>query len=91
MSTHRRRRFVHSQVGWMLATIIVLALFEALTLELFFLVSLVGLLIITELTAPVNVTPGWRRPLKWIILVGLAVFGYFVIRWLVGLLPPGVI
>ncbi len=71
----------------MLSVIVLLTLFDALSPELFFLLSLIGLLIVTELTAPVNVTPEWRRRLRWIILVGLAVFGYIVARWLVEVIP----
>ena len=66
----------------MLSIIIVLALLDSLSLELFFFLSLIGLLIVAELTAPVNVTPEWRRRLRWIIIVGTAAFGFIVIRWL---------
>ncbi len=87
MLTRRRRLFLNGQLAWMLSAIVVLALFDALSLELFFLLSLIGLLIVTELTAPVNVTPEWRRRLRWVVLAGLAVFGYIVVRWLVGVFP----
>jgi hypothetical protein len=78
MSTHRRRRFIHAQTAWMLATIILLATLETLTLELFFVISLIGFLVIIELTAPFNVTPEWRSRLKWLILAGLILFGIVV-------------
>ena len=87
MLTRRRRLFLNGQLAWMLSVIVILALFDALSLELFFLLSLIGLLIVTELTAPVNVTPEWRRRLRWVVLAGLAVFGYIVVRWLVGVFP----
>lgn len=91
MATHRRLRFVHAQVAWMLAAVVVLVLLESLTLELFFVISLIGFLVVVELTAPFNVTPAWRRRLRWIILVGLAVFGYIVVRRIIEILPPGVL
>ena len=53
METRRRRRFVHAQLAWMLATVVVLATLESLTLELFFVLSLIGFLVVVELTAPV--------------------------------------
>jgi threonine/homoserine efflux transporter RhtA len=90
MATARRLRFVHGQVAWMLATALVLVLLESLTYELFFVVSLIGFLVIVELTAPFNVTPAWRRRLKWLILVGLAVFGSIVVKRILEILPPGV-
>jgi hypothetical protein len=71
MATQRRQRFLYAQTAWMLATIVVLALLGSLSLELFFVVSLIGLLIVVELTAPFSVTPRWRSRLRWVILVGL--------------------
>ena len=90
MTTGRRERFVHGTVAWMCGAVVVLALLESLSLELFFVVSLVGFLIVTELTAPFNLTPRWRARLKWLILVGLAGFTYVVVRRVLEILPPGV-
>lgn len=90
MATHRRQRFIHAQLGWMLATALALALLESLSYELFFVVSLIGFLVITELTAPFEVTPEWRSRLKWLIGLGLVVFGYIVVRRILEILPEGV-
>lgn len=75
----------------MLGAILVLALLGSLSLELFFVVSLVGLLIVVELTASFSVTPTWRSRLKWLILLGLVGFTYVVVRRILEILPPGVI
>lgn len=91
MTTGRRERFVHAQMAWMLAAIVVLALLGALTLELFFVVSLIGFLVVVELTAPFEVTPRWRRRLRWLILAGLVGFALLVIRRVLAILPPGVL
>jgi hypothetical protein len=91
MPTARRRRFVHGTVAWMLGTVVVLALLDSLSYELFFVVSLIGFLVVTELTAPFNVTPRWRRRLKWIIALGLLVFGYVVVRRILAILPEGIL
>lgn len=91
MSTHRRQRFIHAQTAWMLVTIILLAVLNTLSLELFFVLSLIGFLVVTELTAPFNVTPEWRSRLRWIIVIGLAIFGYIVVRRLLAILPEGLI
>lgn len=91
MSLRRRRQFVHGNVAWMLGTTTVLVLLDALSLELFFVVSLIGFLVLTELTAPFSVTPAWRRRLRWIIALGLLVFGYIVIRRILAILPEGVL
>ncbi|WP_423747211.1 hypothetical protein V5735_21535 (plasmid) [Haladaptatus sp. SPP-AMP-3] len=90
MSTQRRQRFIHGQLAWMLVSLLALAALGSLSLELFFVLSLIGLLVIVELTAPFNVTPRWRRRLKWFIALGLIVFGIIVVRRILAILPPGV-
>ncbi len=75
----------------MLAAVVGLAALGALSLELFFVVSLIGFLIVVELTAPFAVTPRWRRRLVWLVALGLVGFGYVVIRRILEILPPGVI
>lgn len=91
MLTNRRRRFIHAQVAWMLATIVLLTALGSFSLELTFLLSLLGLLVVVGLTSPVNVTPAWRSRLRWIIAIGLVVFAAIVIRRIIEILPPGVI
>lgn len=90
MPTQRRQRFIHGQLAWMLVTLVLLAALEAVSLETFFLISLLGFLIITELTAPLNVTPTWRKRLRWVIFAGLAVFGMFILRFFQRTLLPEV-
>lgn len=80
MATVRRMRFVHGVTAWLLGTLLVLVLLDAFSYELMFVIGLIGLLIVTELTAPVLVRPQWRRRLKWPILLGLIVFAYIVAR-----------
>lgn len=91
MVTRRQRQFIHGQIAWMLAAMLALALLEALSLELFFVVSLIGFLVVTELTAPFAVQPRWRQRLKWFILLGLVGFTYIVVQRILAILPPGVI
>ena len=80
MSTVKRKRFVSGVSGWMLAAILLLTLLGTVEYELFFVISLIGFLIIVELTAPINVTPRWRKRLMVILVLGLAVFGTIVFR-----------
>ena len=91
MPTRRRQRFVNGQLAWMLGTILVLALLGSFSYELFFVLSLIGLLIVTELTAPINVSPPWRKRLRWLIALGLLGFGFIVIRRILEILPPEVL
>ena len=91
MATASRERFIHAQTAWMLGVVLVLTAIGSLSLELFFVLSLVGFLIVVELTAPLSVTPSWRRRLWWVILVGLLGFGYLIVRRILALLPWGVL
>ena len=90
MTTQRRHRFIHGQVAWMLGTLLLLVVLDSLTLEIFFVISLIGFIFVIELTAPFAVAPRWRSRLKWIVLLGLAVFAYLVSERILAILPPGV-
>lgn len=78
-------------MGWMLGAALILALLGSLTYEVFFLASLIGFLVIVELTALVHVTPKWRKRLKWFILAGLSAFAYLVVERIPRTLPEGLI
>ena len=80
-------RFVRYVVAWMLTALVGLTLLDALTLEVFFVTSLIGVLVVTELMTPFNMRPAWHRRLRWVIVVGLGVFGYIVLRRIFELLP----
>lgn len=79
MATRRRLRFIHLQVAWMLGAVLVLAVLDTLSYELAFVVSLIGLLVIVELTAPFNVTPRWRHRLRYVLAVALVGFGLILL------------
>lgn len=87
MPTQRRQRFISAQLAWMLLTIVFLTALDTFSLELFFSLSLIGLLVITDLTAPLNVTPTWRKRLRWMILAGLAIFGLIIAQFLIEVFP----
>jgi len=80
MGTSRRQRFVTEQIALMLAAVLGLALLDSLTLALFFVASLVGFLLLTVGTGPVNLTPRWRSRLKWPLLAGVILFAYLILR-----------
>jgi hypothetical protein len=87
----RRLRFVRVQMAWMLGAALLLSLVGALDYDLFFLVSLAGLLLLVTATEPAATTPRWRRRLRWLAYVGLAVFAVVVLRRLAGNLPRGLL
>ena len=91
MATIQRQRFIWANLAWMLVATLSLVLLDSLSYELYFVISLIGLLIIVELTAPITVTPTWRARLKWVIVLGMGVFGYIVIQRVLAILPAGVL
>ena len=88
MATRQRQQFIYGHLAWVLGTILVLTLLDALTLELVFVVSLIGFLVTVELVAPQVVSPRWRRRLWWLIGLG---FAYVVIKRILEILPPGLV
>jgi hypothetical protein len=91
MPTRRRNQFIIGNMAWMVGSVLALALLQSLSYELVFVVSLIGFLVVVELTAPFAVSPAWRARLKWLIGIGLLGFTYIVIRRILAILPPGVI
>ena len=71
----------------MILTILGLALIDTLSDVTFILVSFISLLIISELTAPITVTPTWRIRLRWVILGSLVVFAYVTVRHIRAIAP----
>jgi hypothetical protein len=91
MPTRRRNQFIIGHMAWMVGAVLALALLGAVSYELVFVVSLIGFLVVVELTAPFAVSPAWRARLKWLIGFGLLGFTYIVIRRILAILPAGVI
>lgn len=91
MTVQNRLEFVYGQVAWMSGVLLLLVLLGSLSYDLFFAISLVGFLVMIEYTSPVDVTPTWRRRLRWILLAGLLLFGYVIVVRILRALPPGVL
>ncbi|KZN22520.1 hypothetical protein A4G99_20280 [Haladaptatus sp. R4] len=90
MLTEHRRRFIYGQTLWMLLCLFVLSLLGAYSNEIFFALVFIGFLVLVELTAPIAVTPRWRRRLRWFIVAGTLVFGYIIVHNILEVLPAGV-
>lgn len=86
----RRDQFLVAQLGWMMAALFLFVVLGLFSYELFFVSSLLGLLVMIRFTVPFRVTPTWQRRLRWVILIGLVGFGYIIVKRLLELLPPGV-
>lgn len=83
----KQYRFVRIFAAWLCGSTIVLTVLNAMELELFFVLSLLGFLILTELSAPINIRPEWRRRLRWAIAVGIIIFTGVVVRRALAILP----
>lgn len=51
---------------------------QALDLEVFFVLALIGLLVVVELIDTATVQPQYLRWIKYVIAVGVLLFGYIV-------------
>lgn len=70
----------------MFSTLTLLLSLDVFSLELYYSLSLIGFLVIVEVTEPVAVTPPWRRRLHWFVVGGTIGFGYIVVRRLLEIL-----
>jgi len=77
----RRLRFVSMQAVWMIGALFVLGLLGVLNVQTHFVVSFIGFVLVVELTASREVTPPWRRWLRWIALIWFAGFLYVMLQW----------
>lgn len=91
MASQRRMRVVRMQTAWMLAVVGLLVVTESLSLDLFFLFSVVGFLLVTELTTSFSLTPDWRRRLRWVLAVAVVVSAYLVASRILAILPGGML
>ena len=81
---------VRAQTAWMLLTVVLLVTLRALSLDLFLLLSAVGFLLVTEFTTSISVTPDWRRRLRWLLVLAVAVSTYLLANRIRAILPPEV-
>ena len=75
----------------MLGAALLLSVTGMLAYDLFFLASLVGLLVLASATGPATGTRRWRRRLRWVAYAGLAAFLVVIARRLVRNFPRGVL
>jgi hypothetical protein len=74
-----RLRFLYLLVGWLVVSLVVLSAFGSLNFDLVYVSSLVGFLVVTELTAPLNRIQQWRSGLGVVAAAGFLGFAYLVV------------
>ncbi|MHC1570461.1 MAG: hypothetical protein ACXQT3_04385 [Methermicoccaceae archaeon] len=76
----RQRRFVYTLSAWMFVVLALMCLTHAFDLTLFFILMLIGFLVLVELMSPYHVAPKWLKRLSWIVAAGVIVFMLIVIK-----------
>jgi len=78
MTEQKKQLAIAVLVIWLLLVIFFMILAPSLNLEIFFVLWLIGLLVIVELISPAIVWPSYFRYLRYVIAAGVIVFGAIV-------------
>jgi len=65
---------------WLTSISIVMLLAKSANLEIFFVLSLIGFIIILELIAPKYIRPGYLQYIQYILAAGIVIFGVIVVQ-----------
>jgi len=65
-------------VIWLILISMFMLLTQGVNLEIFFVLSLIGFLIIVEFIAPEYIQPSYLRYIKYLLAVGIVIFGAIV-------------
>jgi hypothetical protein len=80
MTEEKRQIAVAVLVIWLLLVIFFMILARNLSLEIFFVLWLIGLLVIVELIRPSFVKPSYLRYLAYLVAAGILVFAVIVVK-----------
>ena len=90
MATRHRQRFVRLAIGWLLAAVGLSVLFQAPSLELIYILGLIGFHGTIEFTSPLTVQLQWRKRLRWVSVVSLVGFAVILFFRALDVLPAEV-
>ena len=65
---------------WLSLITVLLFLAQSVDLSIFFVLALIGFLIIVELMSPKYIQPGYLRYIKYLLAAGIVVFGLIVVQ-----------
>lgn len=82
----KQYRFVYLLTVWMFIVLFFQIIGKNLDIEIFFVLNLIGFLVLVELTTPFHFKPEWKNRLKWVVLVGVTGFSYIVITKVLAIL-----
>ena len=66
--------------AWMFVVLTLMTLTHAFDITLFFILMLIGFLVLVELMSPYHVSPRWLRRLSWVVAAGVIVFMLIVAK-----------
>jgi hypothetical protein len=75
---HKKRIALLALTLWLILIIAFMLLARTLDLEIFFVLWLIGILVIVELVSGAHATPRYLKYLKFIIAAGVIIFGAIV-------------
>ena len=64
---------------WLTVMAIFMLVAQSVNLEIFFVLSLIGFIIIVELIRPKYIRPGYLQYIRYILVAGIVIFGGIVI------------
>lgn len=73
----KSQRLVIIYGAWVFGVLGLLALFQSISVDIFFGLCLFGLIIIVELSGPYTTKPGWRAHINKAIFIGM--LGFIII------------
>jgi hypothetical protein len=80
MQVDRRRSILSWQAVWMAVGFALLLVLDLFSVQSFYMLSFIGLLVVSQLFAPVNDTRPWWTWVRWSIWVGLLVLGVVIVQ-----------
>jgi hypothetical protein len=75
---HKKRIALLALTLWLILIIAFMLLARTLDLEIFFVLWLIGILVVVELVSGASATPGYLKYLRFVIAAGVIIFGAIV-------------
>ncbi len=82
----KSQKLVYVFGAWVLVVLSLLALFNSINYEYFFVLCLIGFLVIVELSGPFTVKPAWRSRVNIVIILGVLLFALIVVEKVMAIL-----
>jgi hypothetical protein len=76
----KSQRLVYIFGAWALIALVLLTLLRSLNYEYFFILCLIGFIIIALLTGPFSVRPKWRSRVNLVIIMGALAFCAIIVK-----------